>query len=135
MEWQELHKTLWDLRNQIEPGPPMSSVKPESGMEGPAALAALRSAEEDELAAFESWLQKRGPLFVEGVGATLLDLRLEAAANLARALDQAALPVPPEWTERYALSWLARELHAVGIQPALDRVWLGFHGLSEDGPL
>ena len=130
--WEDCRRTLWELLGTLEDGEPACSVEPPAGADMGRALAALHEHELDAMAAFDEWLQGHAPLCASGVGARLLRLRLEAAANLARCLGEARLPTPPGWSERQRLSWLVRECFAQAMQPVLDRLWLEFHGIPEE---
>ena len=131
MEWNELHKTLWDLRRWLGEGSPICAVTPGMNLRGCDALDALREHEQDAHAALEAWLQTGVPPCAEGPALRMVQLRLEAAANVASELD-GVLALPPEWSERQALSWLLRDLWHSSMQPLLDSVWLEAHGRSEE---
>lgn len=133
MDWESLADELWTLRGALTEMEPVCSVLPLPERRGLDALADLHESELDALGAFDEWLQGHAPLYAIGPGAKILDLRLEAGANLARELAALGTPVPAGWTRRQGLRFLVRDLFAAAMQPLLDRMWLESHGLLEDG--
>ena len=134
MEWDDLADELWRLRDSLTEFEPVCSVPPQPQRRGLDALSDLHESELDALGAFDEWLQGRAPLYATGAGAKILDLRLEAAANLARELAALQMPVPAGWSRPQALRFLVRDLFSAAMQPLLDRMWLEHHGLREDEP-